>query len=62
MNFLITFRDWYTGSQPDKHITVFCTGNEDESTAQAEALAEKAARRMDYGWEVKSVEIMENMI
>lgn len=61
MNFLITIRDWYVGEKPDVFITVFCTGNTDEALDQATALAEKAVRRMDYGWEVKSVEPMENM-
>lgn len=61
MNFLIAFRDWYSGERPDVFMTVFCTGNSDEALAQATELAEKAVRRMDYGWEVKSVEPMENM-
>lgn len=58
MNFLISLRDWYTGSNADVHLTVFCTGNEDEALAQATALAAFVLNRMDYGWEVKSVEAM----
>jgi hypothetical protein len=62
MNFLIIFRDWYNGTEPDKLITVFCTGSEEAAMAQATDMAEKVVRHhMGYGWEVKGVVLMETM-